>query len=385
MAIITGNVVSNNAAKPAVSQNNLMGQIDGGTAQQLRVKALEAQQAALQKQVTALTKQVSDLKKKSKRTAAQQRTLAAAELSLKRSQTELTAVTKRFTTAQNKYYESTGQYDKLLTGANRDAFMALSTLFEQYGLGSLAGKIYDYVKNGYGADTISILLQDTNEYKKRFAANQSRINAGMSVLSPAEYISVENSYRQIMRQSGLPEGFYDSASDFTDWIGKDMSPTELQSRVDLATQATALANPAYKKALKQMGLSDGELSAYFLDPDRALPILQKNAATAAIGSEALTRGLGFDQQYAEELATSGISRDQAAQGYAKVADEFSDLQTLAKVYGGAWTQRMAEEDTFKGGTAASQQRNKLIGNEKAAFSGSAGSARAGLAQSGGAR
>jgi len=263
--------------------------------------------------------------------------------------------------------------------------MALNSLFSQYGLGSLAGKIYDYVKNGYGSDTISILLQDTPEYKQRFAANDARTKAGLSVLSPAEYISVENSYRQIMRQSGLPEGFYDSNTDFTDFITKDMSPTELQSRVDLATQATALANPSLKAALKQMGLSDGDISAYFLDPDRAVPILQKSAATAAIGAEALQRGMGFDQAYAEELATAGISRDQASQGYAKIADEFSDLQTLGQVYGGGWTQRQAEEDTFTGGTAASRQRDKLVNSEKASFSGTTGGARSGLAQAGGAR
>src|SRR5690606_32920485 len=133
--------------------------------------------------------------------------------------------------------ESSGQYDKLLTGANRDAYMALNSMFKTYGLGSLASRVYDYVKNGYSADTITVLLQDTPEYKKRFAANEARQKAGLNVLSPAEYISTENSYRQIMRQSGLPAGFYDSTDDFTKWISTDISPTELQSRVDLATQA----------------------------------------------------------------------------------------------------------------------------------------------------
>lgn len=364
---------------------NLPGQVDPNTALELQLKALEAQMKSQQSQVATLTAQIATLKAKKKPTAADKRNLAMAQVRLKQVQTQLTATTKNHTTKQNSYYENTGQYEKLLTGANRDAFMALNALFDQYGLGSLAGKIYEYVKNGYGSDTISILLQDTAEYKQRFAGNQARIKAGLPVLSPAEYVSVENSYRQIMRQSGLPEGFYDTNSDFTDWISKDMSPTELQSRVDLATQATALANPAYKAALRQMGLGDGELAAYFLDADRALPIIQKSAATAAIGAEALQRGLGFDQQYAEELATAGVSRDQAQQGYAKIADEFSDLKTLGQVYGGGWTQRMAEEDTFTGGTSASDQRKKLVNSEKGAFSGASGSARAGLAQAGGAR
>jgi hypothetical protein len=110
---------------------------------------------------------------------------------------------------QNNLWEATGQYDKLLTGENRDAFMAVNALFKNYGLESLAGKIYEYVKNGYSADTISILLQDTSEYKQRFQGNEARKAAGLPVLSPAEYLSTEASYRQIMQSAGLPSGFYD--------------------------------------------------------------------------------------------------------------------------------------------------------------------------------
>lgn len=366
-----------------IDRGNLIGSVSADAALNVQLNALKAQQKQLQKQLSAAKAQQK--KYAGKKDAKSKKAYAMASATIKRVEAQLKAATTKLTTVQNKYYEQTGQYDKLLTGENRDAFMALNSLFKQYGLGSLAGKIYEYVKNGYGADTISILLQDTPEYKKRFAANEARIKAGLSVLSPAEYIATENSYRQIMRQSGLPEGFYDSTDDFTNFITNDMSPTELQGRVDLATQATALANPAYKAALKQMGLSDGELSAYFLDADRALPILQKAAATAAIGAEALQRGMAFDQQYASELATAGVSRDQAAQGYARIADEFTDLKTLGSIYGGGWTQRMAEEDVFVGGTGASQQREKLIARERGAFSGTAGGARQGFAQRGGAR
>lgn len=370
------------ASNATMTASNIA-QVPSGTAAQIQIKMLEKQQQIVSKQLASAKKSLAALKKKKDKKSKQ--LLVRQEATVKRLEAQAKAVTTKLTTTKNKYYESTGQYDKLLSGENRDAFMALNSLFQQYGLGSLAGKIYEYVKNGYGADTISVLLQDTPEYKKRFAANDARIKAGMSVLSPAEYISVENSYRQIMRQSGLPEGFYDSSDDFTSWLSGDVSPTELQSRVDLATQATALASPAYKNALKQMGLSDGELAAYFLDKDRALPILQKAAATAAVGAEAIQRGLAFDQTYSEQLATMGISREQAAQGYAQIADEFSDLKTLGQIYGGGWTQRQAEEDVFVGGTSGSEQRKKLISSEKGAFTGATGGARSGLAQAGGAR
>jgi len=351
----------------------------------VQLAAMKARQARDQRALSAAQATVKKLTGKKNKTKQESAALAAASANAKRYGAQIKALGLRIVSTQNKYYESTGQYEMLLEGENRDAFMALNSLFEQYGLGSLAGKIYDYVKNGYGSDTISILLQDTSEYKTRFAANDARLKAGISVLSPAEYIATENSYRQIMKQSGLPVGFYDTNDDFTGFLSGDMSPTELQSRVDLATQATALANPAYKDALRAMGLSDGDITAYFLDQQKALPFLQKSAATAAIGAEALQRGFAFDQQYMENLATQGISREQAAQAYAKIGDEFTDLKTLGSVYGGGWTQRQAEEDAFTGGTEASKQRTGLIGKEKSAFSGAAGSARSGLAQTGGAR
>src|SRR5690348_11115489 len=59
-----------------------------------------------------------------------------------------------------------------LPGQERDAYAALKTLFDSYGLGSLAPKILQYLQNGFGADTITVLLQQTPEYKQRFAGNQ---------------------------------------------------------------------------------------------------------------------------------------------------------------------------------------------------------------------
>lgn len=356
---------------------------DPSMASKIKLQLLQQQQKTLQTHVNNLNKQISSLSgKKDKHSIG---LLHRAQASLKNVQNQLVASNKQVGAAQNKYYEASGQYSKLLAGANRDAFMALESMFKQYGLGSLAGKIYDYVKNGYSADTISLLLQDTKEYKTRFAANDARIKAGLPVLSAADYINTENSYRQFLRSSGLPAGFYDSNSDFTDWLSKGVSPTEVQSRVDLATQATALANPYYKKALNQIGIDDGHLAAYFLDSGRALPILQKSAATAQIGAAALQQGLTFNKTYAEELATSGVTAAQAQQGYSQVANELQSMKELGNIYGSAWTQAESEGSVFGTSAAATAKKAGLINQEKGAFSGASGGGRGGLAQSGGAK
>lgn len=345
---------------------------------------LEFKLKAGKARVNTLKSQIASWSTKAKVKGVSAKAKKAMETRIAAAQKLLDAQAKQNTATQNEIYKVTGQYEKLLSGTDRDAYAAVSALFKSYGLESLAGKVYEYVKNGYSADTVSILLQDTKEYKERFAGNEERKKAGLPVLSAGEYLATEASYRQIMESAGLPSGFYDQPSDFNKWIARNVSPSEIQTRVDLATQATILANPNYKKALNQMGISDSDLTAYFLDEKKALPYLQKSAATAAIGAQAIQNNLAFDQAYAEGLATSGITAEQAGQGYAQIAQEADTMGKLGSIYGSTYGQREAEEATFKGGAAA-KKRSSLASKERAAFSGAAGGARAGFGQRGGAK
>lgn len=271
-----------------------------------------------------------------------------------------------------------GEMEDALKGEQRDAYQALKLMFQDYGLGSLAPKILEYVQQGYGADTISILLQRTDEYKRRFAANEARRAAGMSVLSPQEYIQTENAYRQIMRNAGLPSGFYDSQDDFTNFLSKDVSPTELKARVDVAATATVNADPFTKAALSQMGIGGSEVTAYFLDPTRAMPIIQKAAATAQIGGAALRNNLEFNQQRVENLYLQGVDAARAAEGYGAISGFLEDARNLGRIYGEDYDQATAEAEIFSQSGEAQEKRKRLASRERAQFSGATGSARAGL-------
>lgn len=292
---------------------------------------------------------------------------------------------------QNKVYEAGGQYEKLLTGANRDAYASLKALFNQFGLGSLAPKIYEYAKQGYGADVISLLLQDTKEYKTRFAGNEVRTKAGLPVLSPAEYLSTEQAYRQILSNAGLPKGFYDSPADFTKWISGDVSPTEIKDRVDMAVSNTMQANPATKQALQQLyGVDDSFVTAYFLDNKRAVPLLQKQSQAAQFGAEALKRGLTLDKQDLEDYVTSGLSLSGVSQGFQAVAEALPNIQAIAARYGETFSQHEAEQDIIGGGVQGTPgtagylgesptiKRKRLASQERAMFSGFGGSTPGGL-------
>jgi len=270
-------------------------------------------------------------------------------------------------------------FESQLTGANRDAYMALTTLFKTYNLQSLAPKIFDYIKNGYSADTIAILLQDTSEYKQRFAGNTARLAKGLPVLSAAQYLSVESSYRQIMKDAGLPVGFYDSPADFTQWIGTDVSPTEVKGRVDLAVASTSQANPWVKQQLAALyGVDDAHLTSYFLDQNRSLPILQKQQQAAAFGAEAARRGLLSDATRMEDYVTSGLSQSQASQGFQTVAEELPNLMALADRFGVTFGQQDEEQAVFGTSAVGTAKRKGLASQERALFSSGSGAGAGGL-------
>lgn len=272
-----------------------------------------------------------------------------------------------------------------LSGANRDAYIALNDLFTSYGLGTLAPKIFSYIQNGYSADTIALLLQETPEYKTRFAGNELRKKAGLAVLSPADYLSTEAAYRQVMASAGLPKGFYDSPTDFAKWIGSDVSPTEIKSRVDIAVQNTTNADPFVKQQLAAFyGIDESSLTSYFLDQSKSLPLLQKQEAAAQFGAEAARRGLLTDKQRMEDYVNQGFTQQQASQGFEQVAEELPNLQALASRWGVAFNQTEEEGSVFGISPQAVAKKKALASQERALFGGSNAASPGGLQQNTGA-
>lgn len=254
-----------------------------------------------------------------------------------------------------------------------DAIVYLQKLFEGYGLGSLAKVIADYVRQGYSGNTITLLLQETPEYKDRFAGNIARQKAGLPVLPPNEYLAAESAYRQIMRASGLPEGYYDNPSDFANLIGKDVSPAELKGRVDIASQVIQNSDPLVTSQLEQYyGLDAGHMIAHVLDPNAALPFIQKQVAAAQFGAEASRQKLSVDLGMAEQYANMGISQQQAQQGFSAIGQMLPAAQMLSDVYGQQYGQSEAMAEVFGQSAEAAKTRKKLTSLEQSAFSGQSG-------------
>ena len=199
----------------------------------------------------------------------------------------------------------------------KNAIAIVQSLLNQYGLSSLYNTIVGYIQQGYDADTVMVLIRTTPEYKKRFPAMEALAQKGRAI-SEAEYINYEQTASGLERRYGLPTGML--MGNVTKLLTNEVSATELNDRVLLASSASIQAPTELKQQFQQYyGIDQGGLTAYFLDPDVATPLLEKRYASALIGREAAAQGIGLDVYGAENLQGLGITQEQARTGFGEVA------------------------------------------------------------------
>jgi hypothetical protein len=201
----------------------------------------------------------------------------------------------------------------------------LKSILNYYGLGSLVNSLSDKIIADptlvASPDILLFSIKETPEYKTRFKGNEQRRAAGLPELSPLDYINTESSLRTTLSGNSLPKGFYDTQDDLASFIGQDISPNELNARVSQGYNAVMQAEPGTKAELKQLyGLSDGDIAAFFIDPTRFNQSdAIKKAQAAQVASEARRQaGFTLDVTAAEALATEGVTRAQAAQGFQQI-------------------------------------------------------------------
>jgi hypothetical protein len=268
--------------------------------------------------------------------------------------------------------------------AGQSAYDLLYSQFEQYGMGSLVESLRGFIQEGLSPAELTLRLRNTDAYRKRFAANTARIAKGLGALSEAEYIGLEDQYQNIMRNYGLPATYYTRGDmgrqeGFEKFIANDVSAAELEDRVLTAQQRVINANPEVTQALKQFypEINNSDILAYTLDPEKGLSEIKRKVTAAEIGGAALAQGLATGAARAEELAKYGVTKDQAQQGFQAVAGVLPRATQLSDIYGATpYTQQTAEAEVFglAGAEEATRQRKKLVGLEKAAFSGTTGAA-----------
>lgn len=298
---------------------------------------------------------------------------------------------------------SDGREEMISEERNRSAGDAVQEMFELVGLdaafaASLTATINDVYNKNIDPNRAQILnvVYNSDAYKQRFKANEvirQRIADGQGrpgdrMLTPAEYIAAENTYKEILQNADMPEGYYDTPDDFTNLISNSISASEFKSRVDTAYDALNYADQSVVNSLENYyNLTRSDLVAYLLDPARAMPVLQGRAATAGafgmnnrtelekmyrsakVGGAAERQGLGVDRGMSEEIVDLNKDAD-AENAFATAGAADSDLQRLGKLYGESMDFKDLVRETLNlsGGVTAGRKRRKFASRERAAFS-----------------
>jgi hypothetical protein len=270
-----------------------------------------------------------------------------------------------------------------------DAYQRLYDEFNALGLGALVSDAKDLLMKSTSIAAMPDALRGTKAYMDRFSANDARIKAGLRALSPAEYLDKEDAYQNIMRNYGLPAayyktGLYGKQEGFDKLLAGDVSAVELEDRIFTAQNRVLKANPEVSAALKQFypDITNGDILAYTLDPTKGLEEIKRKVTAAEIGGAAMIPKNAAGQQIlttskarAEQLASYGVDKEQATQGYSAIGSGLQRGSELASIYGqDPYTQTTAEEEIFKlsGQTEAEKKRRKITGLEKATFGGQTG-------------
>ena len=222
----------------------------------------------------------------------------------------------------------TEQSDVEAAESRQDAMSAkeiIADILESYGLGNLVDQAWEMLieMDSPDADTVARQLRRTEEFQERFKGMQLRSENGHAAISPAEYVALERAYKQTMMAAGLPRNFYDSSDDLAEFIGNDVAQAEFTQRVSLAAEAARSVDPNLKTQLQSMygvGIdNDGELVAYFLDPDRAVDVIEQRLQLEAAGLSAAalgTMGSGLTRETAERLADMNVQGREITQRFA---------------------------------------------------------------------
>jgi len=302
-----------------------------------------------------------------------------------------------FTAPDGRIFTDLASYNAYLAQVEADkkrrqgqsAWNVLKGYLDNFGLGVLAGDIEGYIKEGLSYEELLLKLRtESAAYKRRFSANQGRISKGLRALSEAEYIALEDQYQNVMRRYGMPDTYYAQTTDpttgikiqqgFEKFIEGDISPVELEDRIQTAYNRVINAAPEVMGSLRQFYgdlITNGDILAYALDTKNAIENIKRKVTAAEIGGAATQFGLGLGRERAERLGEYGIRLESARRGFEAVAGGLERGRQLSKIYQQPeYTQNTAEEEVFSlpGAVQSGRQRKKIIGLERATFGGQTG-------------
>jgi len=264
----------------------------------------------------------------------------------------------------------------------KSAYDILYTEFKKYGLESLVEDVKGLIMTATSDAEITMGLRASENYKKRFSANEQRVAKGLRALDEATYLGMEDQYQEVMRQYGLPASYYTKDATgkqpgFEQLLSNDISNVELADRLMVAQDRVLKANPEVLKTIRDFypDITNGDILAYTLDPKNAIRDIQRKATAAEIGAAQRGAGLQATLSGAEALVANKVTGEQYQAAAPTISEASIRGGQLASIYReDPYTQQTAEQAVLNtpGSAEAIRRTKKLAGLETASFSGQSG-------------
>lgn len=223
--------------------------------------------------------------------------------------------------------------DSQLSADQNNNLAVLNQWLGQFGLDNpdLMTSVKNWIIGSYSPDRIKLEIQASPTFKTAFPEYDARIKAGLSPVSPADIINYRQTATKLMKDAGLPSGFYDSPDDFVTLMtagNGGISPDELSQRIrggyTKVQQAPQEVKDAFSEYFGVQG--DNYLATFFLDPTKGLDTINKALTEAQIGGAGKQYGFNVTQSAAEKYFSQGITDQQARQGF----QQANQLKPLAE-------------------------------------------------------
>jgi hypothetical protein len=193
--------------------------------------------------------------------------------------------------------------------AQANAYNTIYNDLDMWGLTSLAGEAYNKITAlGDNMDMKGIInwIRTTPEYETRFPGNtivDPKTKQTSTKLSENAYDTLVTAYRGAAQQYGLPPAALD-AKHIANLIQGNVSAGEFASRLQYGYDLAKNADPNVKAALAQMGITQSNLTHYFVDPKNAYDTINKQMTAAEIMGTGVDTGFGaIDKNTAQMIAS----------------------------------------------------------------------------------
>lgn len=241
-------------------------------------------------------------------------------------------------------------------GGDSGALQIITDALNSVGLGSLAGNAWDMWNKGLNMNAImndpKTGIRASEAYKARFPGMKALNDAGHGI-SEMDYIAKENTDRGLLYQYlGSAAKAFDNTANLGSIISGFKSSVEFEDHLQGAHDALN-ASPETKAWLKSTyNLSDGDLAAYWLNPDVAGLDIQRRDQAGQLAGISAQSGFGqLTQAQAEELAKSGVTNSQAHNVFGQIGQEGEFMKNLPGETPDALTQQQMLDAAYQGGDA----------------------------------